>query len=82
MPTATLASEPGLSGTDTSLDGRAPVPPAPATVEATGIARDQIAQLLVKTLYLGEATGLALAARLRLPYALLEPLVEDRKSVV
>ncbi len=90
MPTATLTSRPGPLGPalaanltglpDTSLDGRAPVPPAPATIEATGIARDQIAQLLVKTLYLGEATGLALAARLRLPYALLEPLVEHARA--
>jgi hypothetical protein len=72
MPTATQP--------DTIHDRRAPVPPAPSTIEATGIGRDQIAQLLVKALYSGEATGLALAARLRLPYALLEPIVEHARA--
>ncbi len=54
----------------------APVPPVPPTLEATGLALDQIEQLLVKTLFAGELTGLALADRLRLPYAILEPLIE------
>jgi hypothetical protein len=54
----------------------APVPPVPQTLEATGLAIDQIEQLLVKTLFAGELTGLALADRLRLPYAILEPLIE------
>ena len=53
-----------------------PPPPVPATLEATGIAVDQIEQLLVKSLYGGEATGLTLADRLRLPYSILEPLIE------
>ena len=51
-------------------------PPVPATLEATGLAVDRIEQLLVKTLYGGELSGLMLADRVRLPYALLEPLVE------
>jgi hypothetical protein len=59
---------------------RAPVIPEPSTIEATGIGLDQIAQLLVKALYGGEATGLTLAARLRLPYALLEPIVEHARA--
>src|SRR5207249_4452695 len=41
-------------------------PPAPATLDATGIHVDQLEQLLVKTLYGGEITGLALSERLRL----------------
>jgi hypothetical protein len=63
-----------------SHERRAAVPPAPATLEATGIARDQIAQLLVKAMYTGEATGQALAARLRLPFALLESIVEHARA--
>ena len=51
-------------------------PPVPATLEATGLAGDRIEQLLVKTLYTGEMSGLTLADRVRLPYGLLEPLVE------
>ena len=41
---------------------------------------DQVEQLLVKTLYAGELTGLALADRMRLPYAILEPLIERLRA--
>ncbi len=51
-------------------------PPVPVTLEDTGLPADQIEQLLIKTLYGGEATGLALAERLRLPYGIFEPLLE------
>jgi hypothetical protein len=54
-------------------------PPAPATLEDTGLSADQISQLLLKALYAGEATGLALAERMRLPYSILEPLVEGAR---
>ena len=55
----------------------APVPRAPATIEETGISYEQIGQLFIKTLYTGEATGVSVADRLRLPYAILSLLVED-----
>ena len=58
----------------------APVPRAPATIEETGLSVDQIVQLFVKTLYTGEATGTALADRLRLPYAILEAIVEHIRA--
>ena len=58
----------------------AAAPPAPRTIEATGLAVDQIEQLLIKTLYAGEATGLTLAERLKLAYPLLEPLVERARA--
>ena len=54
----------------------APVPPVPASLGETGLGADQLEQLLVKTLYGGEATGLTLADRVRLPFTILEPLVE------
>ena len=54
----------------------APVPPAPATIEETGLSADQIVQLFVKALYTGEASGTVLADRLALPYAILEATVE------
>jgi MoxR-like ATPase len=57
----------------------AATPRAPATVEDTGLPADQILQLLVKSLYGGEATGLKLAERMCLPYAVLEPLVEEAR---
>jgi hypothetical protein len=59
-----------------AIERRAPVPEAPATLEATGLTFEQLRQLFVKSLYTGEATGLALAERLRLPFALLEQIVE------
>jgi hypothetical protein len=50
-------------------------PRVPATLEEVGIGVDRIEQLMIKTLYGGEATGLAIADELRLPYSLLDPLV-------
>jgi hypothetical protein len=52
------------------------VPPAPGTLADTGLAPDQVVQLLMKSLYTGEATGMVLSDRLRLPYSILEPLIE------
>ncbi|MCU1383283.1 MAG: ATPase central protein [Acidobacteria bacterium] len=58
----------------------APAPPVPTSIRETGLAVDQIERLLIKTLYTGEATGLVLADRLRLPYTILEPLIERVRS--
>jgi len=57
-----------------------PAPRGPVTIEETGLTIDQIGQLFLKTLYTGEATGVAVADRMRLPYALLEPLVEGMRA--
>jgi hypothetical protein len=51
-------------------------PRVPMSVAETGLGADQIEQLVVKTLYGGEMNGLALADRLRLPFTILEPIVE------
>jgi hypothetical protein len=58
----------------------APAPAVPASLADTGLEAGQIEQLIVKTLHGGEATGLVLAERLRLPYGLLEPLVERLRA--
>jgi len=58
------------------LANAAPPPPVLKSLLDTGLAMDQIEQLLIKTLYGGEATGLALAERMRLPFTMLEPLIE------
>jgi hypothetical protein len=63
-----------------TADEAAPAPPQPATIEATGLSVDHLEQLLVRTLYGGETTGLTLADRVRLPYAVLEPLVERARA--
>jgi hypothetical protein len=52
------------------------VPPAPGSLLDTGLSPDQVLQLVAKSLYGGEASGLTLADRLRLPFQILEPIVE------
>jgi len=64
------------TATATLDDVRTPAPPVATTLEQTGLTPDLLEQLIVKTLYGGEATGLALADRIRLPFSILEPLVE------
>jgi len=54
----------------------AAAPPAPTSLEATGIGIDQIEHVLIKTLHGGEASGIVLADRMRLPFTLIEPLLE------
>ena len=58
----------------------APAPPVPASLHETGLSVDQVERLLIKTLYTGEATGLVVADRIRLPYGMLEPLIERMRS--
>jgi hypothetical protein len=62
------------------LQQRTLAPPAPATLEDTGLPADRLHQLLVKTLYGAEATGIVLAERLRLPFTILEPLIEHARA--
>ena len=51
-------------------------PPPPATLEETGLHPDTLAQLLLKTLVGGEANGTALSEKLRLPYSVLDALIQ------
>jgi hypothetical protein len=51
-------------------------PLAPMTLEETGLAAPAVEQILLKTLYGGELTGLAIADRMRLAYAVIDPLVQ------
>jgi hypothetical protein len=55
-------------------------PQAPNSIEETGLTADLLTKLFVKTLYTGEATGVTLADRLRLPYSLLDPLAERARA--
>jgi DNA-binding PadR family transcriptional regulator len=54
--------------------------PAPTTLEQSGIALDQIDMLMIKTLHGGEATGLSVADRMRLPFQAIEPLLERARA--
>ncbi len=62
------------------ISNQAPAPAAPTTIEQTGLPVDQLHQLLIKTLYGAEALGLAIADRMRLPFSMLEPLVEHARA--
>jgi hypothetical protein len=63
-------------------DIRSIAPPVPRTLEDTGLAIDQVEQLLVKTMYGAEATGMTIADRTRLPYALIEPIIERLRAAL
>src|SRR5439155_1280166 len=58
----------------------AAVPPIPQSLHDTGLTAEQDEQLLMKTLYVGEASGLATADKIRLPFTILEPLIERLRS--
>src|SRR5262249_29848719 len=70
-------SEPAMSE---QKDPSTPAPPLPTTLHDTGLSADQVEQLLVKTLYVGEASGLATAEKMRLPFTILEPLIERLRA--
>jgi hypothetical protein len=55
-------------------------PPPPATIEDTGLHPDALAQLLLKTLVGGETSGTSLADKMRLPYSVLDALVQHARD--
>jgi hypothetical protein len=55
-----------------------PLPP-PATIEETGLHPDTLAQLLLKTLVAGEASGTDLSNKVRLPYSVLDALIQHAR---
>ena len=58
----------------------APAPPAPPnTIEETGLHPDTLNQLLLKTLVAGESSGTGLADKLRVPYAVLDSLIQHAR---
>lgn len=55
-------------------------PPAPPTsIEETGLHPDSLAQLLLKTLVAGEASGTTLSDKLRVPYSVLDALIQHAR---
>ncbi len=75
VATATLAHDGRPAG-----PAAAPPPPTPpATIAETGLHPDSLAQLMLKTLIGGESSGTQLAENLRLPYSVLEALVQHAR---
>ena len=62
------------------MTDRSPAPPPLVHLEDTGLAPDVIEQLLLKTLYGAEAIGSAIAEQMRLPFTMLEPLIEHARA--
>lgn len=54
-------------------------PPPPATIAESGLHPDTLSQLLLKTLISGESSGSGLADRMRLPYSLLDAMLQHAR---
>jgi hypothetical protein len=66
--------------TDSLVRSGAPMPPSPpATLAETGLHPDTLSQLLLKTLVAAEANGTQLSEKLRLPYSILESLLQHAR---
>ena len=58
----------------------APAPPAPPqTIEETGLHPDTLKQLMLKTLVGGESSGTQLADSMRLPYSVLDAMIQHAR---
>jgi len=57
-----------------------PLPRPPASLEDTGLKADFVGQLSLKALYTGEASGTGIAERVRLPYSLIEPILQHARA--
>jgi hypothetical protein len=54
-------------------------PPPPTTIAETGLHPDTLAQLMLKTLIAGESSGTHLAENMRLPYSVLDALIQHAR---
>jgi hypothetical protein len=74
--TTAVAAVP-VSGRDT-LNAPTP-PPPPATIAESGLHPDTLQHLMMKTLVAGEASGTQLSEKMRVPYSVLEALVQHAR---
>ena len=66
-----------MSAADASI---VPVPPAPKSLEESGLNGDLVTQLVLKSLHLGGTlSGLELGTRLGVPFAVIEPALDELK---
>ena len=57
-----------------------PPPPVPHTLDDIGLPTERVEQLIVKTLFAGELTGLEMAERMKVAYGIFEPLIARLRS--
>ncbi|CAN5558422.1 AAA family ATPase [soil metagenome] len=72
---STLVMDPGTA----ARLSQPALPPPPASLEDAGLHPDTLSQLLLKTLVAGESSGTSLADRLRLPYSILDALIQHAR---
>ena len=58
----------------------APVPQPPSSLAVAGLKADAVLELALKTMIGGEISGSGLSDKLRLPYALIEPVIEHMRA--
>src|SRR5438046_2866350 len=59
---------------------KAPTPPAPPqSIAETGLHPDTLSQLMLKTLVAGESSGTQLAEHMRLPFSVLDAMVQHAR---
>ena len=64
---------------ESRLSEKVAPPPPPTSIEETGLHADTLAQLLLKTLVAGEQSGTGLAEKLRVPYSVLDALIQHAR---
>src|SRR4051812_30171596 len=70
----------GATAVDAAASNRmAAPPPPPSTLKETGLHPDTLSQLLLKTLVAGEQSGTGLAESLRLPYSILDAMIQHAR---
>ena len=68
------------AGAETIVKGSMPMPPPPpATMAETGLHPDTLNQLMLKTLVAGESSGTGLSDKLKLPYSVLDALIQHAR---
>jgi len=70
MPTATATLERAFDTAEVLA------PPKPVDLAGTGVSPDTLSSIIVKILHSGESTGMGIGDRIRLPYSIIEPLLE------
>ena len=81
MDSQTVVSDVKIFDESTQKPAASYTPATPLSLKEVGVNRDSLIHLVVKILYYaGEVTGAYLASRLRLPYTLVDELIEFVKA--
>src|SRR5947207_1255927 len=79
MTIATATLDPAVRFATPSSPAQPEPPAPPATIAETGLHPDTLAQLMLKTLIAGESSGTQLAEYMRLPYSVLDALIQHAR---